>query len=184
MSCPIANQRIRPDLAGRESCESGHDVFGALGGHRESPRLLQLITPEVEPNGVVPLRREHVDDPTSDCELAPCLDPVGTGIAEVGQRTGKGIHAHLVTGSQDQGCVWRRAQTLDRTPDTGDDDRPVGLFQSVPRLRPVRHGADVRRHMLEGQRLPGRGEQHIVEEQGDVVDQLLCVSLPGHDHEE
>ncbi len=38
--------------------------------------------------------------------------------------------------------------------------------------------------MLERQRLPCRGETHVVEEQGDVVDQLLCVSLPGHHHEE
>ena len=184
MGGPIANQWIGPDLASRERYEPGHDVFGALGGHREGPRLLELITPEVEPSRVVRLCREHIDDPAPHRELATCLDPIGTGVSEVGQGTGKGVHAHLVAGSQDQWCVRRRAEALNRAPDAADHDCPIDHFQGVSRLGAVRHGADVRRHMLERQRLPGRGEKHVVEEQGDVVDQLLCIFLPGHDHEE
>jgi hypothetical protein len=38
--------------------------------------------------------------------------------------------------------------------------------------------------VLERQRLPSRGEKHVVYEQGDIVDQFLGVSLSGHYYEE
>ncbi len=45
----------------------------------------------------------------------------------------------------------------------------------------TRHGPDVGRNVLEGEGLPRREQLHRCVEQPDVVDELLGLTLPGHD---
>ena len=45
------------------------------------------------------------------------------------------------------------------------------------------HGAGVWRHMLEGERLPGRENDGVVPEEGEIVGQLFGLLLTGNHHQ-
>ena len=65
----------------------------ALGEGREPAQRLDLVAEQVDPDGAVLGRREHVEDPAADRELAPVLDlvdPLVAGGDEIDERPRRG----------------------------------------------------------------------------------------------
>ena len=67
---------VQQQLAARRCPQPVDLLQRALVGDGEGADLLDVVTPELHPHRVLLGRREHVDDPAADRELAPLLDEV------------------------------------------------------------------------------------------------------------
>ncbi len=73
---------------------------GALVGDRERPDLVDLVAEELHPQRVLLGRREDVDDPAADRELATLLDQVDPGVRRLGEPADDVVELDLLTGDQ------------------------------------------------------------------------------------
>ena len=121
------------------------DVARALIGDGEVPDLLDLVAEEVDPDGVFLRRREHVDDATTDGELAPALDEVDPDVGGADQVGREPVEVVvLADGQPDRGQVRQALDLrLQHAPYRRDDDpwcRLVGASgQAAEHGQPASH---------------------------------------------
>ena len=176
--------RVGAQLSGRIGNHFRHRVQRPLRSDGELPDLVEPIAPEVEPHRVIRLCGEEVDDAAANGEFPTGLHPVGARISEFDQQWGDGREIELVSRCDAKRLHRRGAETLDRRPHRGDDDHRGITAETVPRLSPAGHRQRVGRDVLERQRLPSGGKDHVLGEQAEIVDQLLGVVLPRDDHQQ
>ena len=146
------------------------DLERALVGHAEVADLLDVVAPELHPQGVLLRRREHVEDPATDGELATLLDQVGRGVADGHQGRGELLVGDLVARTHHDGL--EVAQPLDdrlqQRPDRGDHevelaDGLVGgvrVRQPTQDRQPATDRVRARAQSLVREGLPGREHRH------------------------
>ena len=154
----------------------------------ELAQPIDFVAPEIDANGGVGGRGEHIDDRTAHRELAAMLDLVLAAIADAGEPLDECRRIELVSGTDDDGIdvAGTGTETLHQRARGGDDEQLVRAFAAlaqVPqRAQPAAHRLDAGAHSLEGQRLP-RGE-HIdpllADEDGQVVRQPFGIGRSGH----
>ena len=104
----LAHGRGQQQLtAGRRPEPVPGDLERALVGHAEVADLLDVVAPELHPQGVLLGGREHVEDPAADGELAALLDQVGRGVADGHQGLGEVLVGDLVARAHDHGLRGR-----------------------------------------------------------------------------
>ena len=134
------------ELGGRRHLDHLGVVQRALREGREPPQRLDLVAEQVDPHGAVLGRREHVQQPAADRELAAVLDLVDALVAGRDE-----IHRRLVEVDQladpqlEPVRAHRRIGDLLRQRDRADDDHRRGVArveQRVERRDPqTRRGA-------------------------------------------
>ena len=171
-------------LAARRRPQPGHRLDGALVGDGERADVLDVVAPELHPQGVLLGGREDVDDPAADGELAAALDHVDPAVRRVGQA------AHDLV--ERPGVARRQLDRLDvgeagdlglqQAADRRDDDleRTVGgvgagVAQAPQDGQPAADGVAAGAEALVGQRLPARvvGDGIGVDEVGELLDEVL-----------
>ena len=70
----------------------------ALRERRERADLLDLVAEELDPQRLAAGRREHIDEPAADGELAALLDPLDALVAGRRELLGERLDARLVAG--------------------------------------------------------------------------------------
>ncbi len=138
-------------------------------------------------------RREHVDDPAADRELAAPLDQVDAGVRRIGEPLhhvlqGRGLARHQldrleVAEPLDLGLE-HRAHGCDH-----DLERPVPrvvgtrVRQPAEHCEPAADGVAARAEPLVGQRFPARVERHRVgvEQRAQLLDQVFGLPRGGGD---
>jgi hypothetical protein len=134
-----------PELSGREDLDLFHRIGRALVANTEGADVLDLVPPEVDPDRFIGLGRVHIDDPASDREFTSRFDSIGALIAEVRESAGEFGDLELDPTRKDDRFAGRRAQSLDRSSNTRNDDRPASpVNESVPRFGSPRHRGCVR----------------------------------------
>ena len=100
------------------------DLERALVGDAEVADLLDVVAPELHPQGVLLGGREHVEDPAADGELAALLDQVGRGVADGHQGRGELLVGDLVARAHHDGLQVAQAldDRLQQRPDRGDHE--------------------------------------------------------------
>jgi hypothetical protein len=95
-----------PDLVGEQQLAAGrgpeplHLVEGALVGDGEGADLLDVVAPELHPQGVLLGRREDVDDAAAHRELAALLHEVDARVRRGGEAPYDVLERRGVTGHQ------------------------------------------------------------------------------------
>ena len=167
----------------------------ALVGHVEAADLLDLVTEELHPQGVLLGGREHIDDAATHGELAALLDQVDAGVRRAGQPTHDVLELDLLT--RDQLDRREVRQALDLRLEHRSHGGHDHLQRTVPglvarMLDPAEHreasadGVAARAEPLVRQRLPRRVEGHRrrVQDVGQLLGEIL--GLPdgrGHDQD-
>ena len=179
---------VGQQLATREDEDFADRDRRALIVDGELAQAIDFVAPEVDANGRVGGRGEHVDDRTAHRELAAMLDLVLAAIADTRQPLNEHCRIELVSGTHDDGVdvAGTGTEALHQSARRGDDEQLVGSFAAftqVPqRAQPAAHRFDAGAHSLEGQRLP-RGEHVdavLTDEDGQVVGQSFGVGRCGH----
>ncbi len=156
--------RVGHQLAAAEELHGGDRLGGPLVGDVEAGQPVDLVPPQVDAHGLVGRRREDVDDPATDGQLAAVLDH---GLAPVAQRHQLGhqvVHHHPVTLGHDHRARRRapRAEALEHGLDRGHHQvgnrRAAATSERPQQPQAAAHGVDLGAHPLERQGLPG-GEQ-------------------------
>ena len=144
-------------------------VDGALVGDREGADLLDLVAPELHPDRVLLGRREHVDQPAADRELAALLDQVDPGVRRVGQAPG---HVVEVGGLADDQLdrlevaealhlrLEDRAHRCDHDPERPGVGVDARMTQPAEHRQPAADGVAARAQPLVRQGLPAREVRH------------------------
>ena len=183
---PLADGVGEEELAaGRRPQAVLGDLEAALVGHLEPADLLDRVTPELDPDRVLLGRREDVEDPAADGELAAALDEVGPRVGGRGESVDDVLERRLVSRSQrDRRQLPEPAgHRLQDGPHRRDDDgqRPVCGVGRVRMRETAQHGeasADgvaARAEPLVRERLPARerrdavGREQAAERLGEVV---------------
>ena len=98
LSGPLADGVGEEQLAaGRRPQAVLGDLEAALVGHLEPADLLDRVTPELDPDRVLLGRREDVEDPAADGELAAALDEVGPRVGGRGESVDDVLERRLVS---------------------------------------------------------------------------------------
>ena len=180
--------RAPPDLRRRLQLAGGHDhglvdrIGRALVVDRELGQPVDLVAPEVDPDGGVRGRREHVDDRPSSGHLAAVLDQLLSAVPGRDQAGQQHLGVERLPGPDDLGldAFGVRAEALEQRPDAGDDDPgPAGrgvVLEAPQHAEAPAHRLDARADPLEGQRLPRREELDVLRGQEllQVVGQALA----------
>ena len=182
-------------LAARRGPEPLHGLEGALVGHGERPDLLDVVAPELHPEGMLLGRREDVDDATADRELPAPLDHVDARVRRLGEASHDVLERPGVAGRQLDGLDVGEAGhlRLQQAADRRDDDleRAVGgvgagVPQAAQHGEATADGVAARAEPLVRERLPARvvGDRVGVDEVGELLDEVLGLSRGGGDGED
>jgi hypothetical protein len=182
-------------LAARRRPEPLHRLERALVGDGERADLLDVVAPELDPQGVLLRRREHVDDAAAHRELAATLHHVDAGV----RRLGEAAHDLL----QRPGVARRQLDRLDvgkaghlRLEEAADRrdhhlERAVGgVVPGVPQAaqdgEAAPDGVAAWAEALVRERLPaGVGGDGVgVDEVGELLDEVLGLARGGGDRED
>ena len=190
--------RTGPHLVGQQQLAAGRcpeprgGLERALVGDREGPDLLDLVAPELHAQRVLLGRREDVDDPAADRELAALLDQVDPGVRRRGQPTDHVLEVGLrPDGQLDRLEVGQALDLgLQHGPDRSDHDleRPVAgvvarVREAAQHGQPPPDGVAARREALVRQRLPRRvvADQRRVHQAAERLHQVLRLAGGGGD---
>ncbi len=158
--------------AGRGPQSVSGDLQGPLVGDLEVADLLDVVAPELDPEGVLLGRREDVQDPAAHGELPALLDQLHTGVRRCRERVHDLAQIRGLPTAQRHGL--QVAEALDLRLEHGthrcDDDLDrAGLRVVRPGVRePAQHGETAAdgvgagREPLVGQGLPGGELRHGV----------------------
>jgi hypothetical protein len=61
-----------------------------LGADLEAPQILHRVAQKINPDSLVSLRREDIDDPTPHRELSSSFDPIGAFVPQPGKTFDQG----------------------------------------------------------------------------------------------
>src|SRR3989337_2607074 len=103
---------VGTELAGRVDRGGVERIFGALSGDRKDPEVVDDLTPQVDPDRVIGLGRENIDDPSSDGELTPAFHSIRAVVSEVGEAAGEVGRVCLSTTGYDHWGWGGRGGTL------------------------------------------------------------------------
>ncbi|MCU1660637.1 MAG: hypothetical protein JWR58_702 [Pseudonocardia sp.] len=134
---------------------------GALVGDGEVPQLAHLVAPELDADGVLSRRGEHVDDPAAHRELAPGGDHLDARVGQLDEPDEQRVEVGDVAHPQLDGVepTQPRRDRLDEAARGGDHHTRRGLRVRQPPedLEPASHGVGAGRKPLVRERLP-RGQ--------------------------
>ncbi len=152
-----------------------HPVLGhleaALVGHREPADLLDVLTPQLDPQRVVLGGREHVDDPAAHRELAAPLDHVDARVGRVHEVLGQRRQVHPVPRADrhrlqvPQPVDHRLQQRADGDHEHADRSRvarALRVLEPSEHREPFCDRVAAWRETLVRQRLPGRQDRDVV----------------------
>jgi hypothetical protein len=174
----VADVVARHQLASREDVHLVEVVGRALVVDAEAGQPVDLVAPQVDADGGVGGRREHVDDRTAPGEFPAVLHQLLAPVAELDQAAAQRVGIDLAAGTHDDRLGGRRAgaELLHQRPDAGDDHprAPLGVAQAPQDVETLTHRLDARADPLERQRLPPGEVHHVArwEELGEVVGEL------------
>ncbi len=142
------------------------DLQGPLVGDLEVADLLDVVAPELHPQGVLLGRREDIQDAAADRELAALLDQLDARVRGRRQAVDDLFEVGALAGAQTDGIQLTQALDLrlEHGADGGDDDGdgPGGGVVLARVGEPAQHreapadGVRARGEPLVRQRLPGR----------------------------
>ena len=121
-------REIVPALARRIDQRLVDGMKGALRERRERPDVLDLVAEELDSQGFAPGAREHVDEPSPNCDLSTLLGPFDALVAGESQSFYQAVYAWLVAGSDthEVGSRLRRRHSLGESPRRDADEAAVG----------------------------------------------------------
>ena len=167
-------------LTGREDPRFVDVVGGALVGDRERRQPVDLVTPEVDADGVVVGGRVHVDDRAADGDLAPRLHLVLPPVAAGDQRLDQLVAVDPPARPDDDrlDLLDVGPEPLHQRPHRRDHHRRrvLGMAEPPEDAEAPAHGLERRRHPLERQRLPCREQLDLAERGRAGADELRQVA--------
>ncbi len=191
----LAHEEAGPLLDGGsgEKLTAGEDLdpLEVLGRplvvHVEGGEAVDLVTPQVDADGAVGRRGEHVHDAAADRHLAPVLDLVFTPVPGEGQPLDQLVGVDDVAGRDHDGLgvLDPRSQSLDEGPHgCHDQSRPpfCPVAQPPHGPQPPAHGLDAGADPFERKRLPCRKDLDRVRSRvgPEVEGEPLGVGAGGH----
>jgi hypothetical protein len=128
---------VEPPLGGGIDQRRLDRVECALRERRERAHLLDLVAPELDPERLTARRREDVDEPAADGELAALVGTLHALVAGQRERLRQLFQAQLLAGSHTDGCrtgLGRRHRLGERGGRCGDQ---ASGRQHVERASPL-----------------------------------------------
>jgi hypothetical protein len=137
--------QVGAPLRSRMDRRAVNRVQRALRERREGAHRLELVSEPLEPQRLPARRREDVDEPAADGELAALFDPLNALVPGHRERLGDGVDPAIVVGCEVQGLGphARRRHRLGNCCGGGADE--ASARQDVERTRPLSH--EVRRRL-------------------------------------
>ena len=165
---------------------------GTLIGHLEDPDLVDSVTEEVDPYGVLFGRREHVENAAAHREFAAPLDQVDPGVGSVHEGPGEVAEVEVVADGDGHGGHEAEAPHLRLEHGADGCHYDAGLRSPVVAHEPAQHGEAAADGVRPGtqplvrQRLPGRVVGHVVvtDHRRDLGRELLGLAVGGGDQQQ
>ena len=173
-------------LGGRVDHRALDLVQRALGERREGADRLDLVAEQLDAERLAAGRREHVDEPAADHELAALLDAVDALVAREREVLGKSVEAGRGPGSERErlGPRLRRRHRLGQR-GRGGADEPARR-EHVERAGPL--ADEVRRRLEPGAPVDAAARQQrdplLAEEPARSVGRVPRVRVFGKEHDE
>ena len=156
---PFADRVGEQQLAAAGRVELVDGVGGALVGDGERAQLADLVAPELDADGVLGGRREHVDDAAAHRELAARGDHLDAGVGQLDEAHEQGVEVvgvadvqvHRIERARPGAMGWMRLRAAATT-----HARGVVGGQAAEQREPAAHRVGAGREAFVREGLPAR----------------------------